>query len=226
MRYYISDNHFFHKGVIERMENRPFNSLEEMHDYMIKQWNSRVKRGDEVVILGDFSFGNTEQTLDILRQLKGKKYLIVGNHDKWLKKYDNEKHHYFRLIAPYHEMNDNKRKVILSHYPIFCYNGQFRNKDGKFTTWMLHGHIHNSPDVGLVEKYKEITKDYKRVVYKNTDLMSNPIQMINCFCVYSDYIPLTLDEWIEKEKNGELKTMATDWTKTGEKEGFISGFYK
>ena len=45
--------------------------------------------------------------------------------------------------------------------------------------------------------------------------------MINCFCVYSDYIPLTLDEWIEKEKNGELKTMATDWTKTSIKEGFI-----
>ena len=90
---------------------------------------------------------------------------------------------------------------------------------------MLHGHIHNSPDVGLVEEYKEITKDYKRVVYKNEDLMSTPIQMINCFCVYSDYIPLTLDEWIEKERKGELK-IATDWTKTGKKEGFISGFYK
>ena len=24
-----------------------------------------------------------------------------------------------------------------------------------------------------------------------------PCQMINCFCMYSDYTPLTLDEWIE-----------------------------
>ena len=30
--------------------------------------------------------------------------------------------------------------------------------------------------------------------------------MINCFCMYSDYTPLTLDEWIEadrKRRNGK-----------------------
>ena len=26
---------------------------------------------------------------------------------------------------------------------------------------------------------------------------SIPCNMINCFCMYSDYVPLTLDEWIE-----------------------------
>ena len=24
-----------------------------------------------------------------------------------------------------------------------------------------------------------------------------PCQMINCFCMYSDYTPLTLEEWVE-----------------------------
>ena len=36
-----------------------------------------------------------------------------------------------------------------------------------------------------------------------------PCNMINCFCMYSDYIPLTLDEWIEcdrKRKENELRT--------------------
>jgi len=28
-----------------------------------------------------------------------------------------------------------------------------------------------------------------------------PCNMINCFCKYSDYEPLTLDEWIALEKN-------------------------
>ncbi len=27
-----------------------------------------------------------------------------------------------------------------------------------------------------------------------------PCNMINCFCQYSDYEPLTLDEWIECDK--------------------------
>ena len=27
--------------------------------------------------------------------------------------------------------------------------------------------------------------------------MSIPCNMINCFCMFSDYVPLTLDEWIE-----------------------------
>jgi hypothetical protein len=31
--------------------------------------------------------------------------------------------------------------------------------------------------------------------------------MINCFCMYSDYTPLTLDEWIMNEKARGSKTM-------------------
>ena len=27
-----------------------------------------------------------------------------------------------------------------------------------------------------------------------------PCRMINCFCMYSDYTPLTLDEWIMNDK--------------------------
>jgi calcineurin-like phosphoesterase family protein len=36
------------------MDRRGFESGEAMNEYMIKQWNSRVSPGDEVVILGDF----------------------------------------------------------------------------------------------------------------------------------------------------------------------------
>jgi hypothetical protein len=27
-----------------------------------------------------------------------------------------------------------------------------------------------------------------------------PCNMINCFCMFSDYIPLTLDDWIRLDK--------------------------
>ena len=32
-----------------------------------------------------------------------------------------------------------------------------------------------------------------------------PCHMINCFCGYSDYVPLTLDEWIENDKLRKMK---------------------
>lgn len=82
MRYYIADMHFFHESLNEQMDNRGFASLGEMHEYMIKQWNKKVRRGDDVVILGDFSMGKGAQTNEILQRLNGAKYLIEGNHDK------------------------------------------------------------------------------------------------------------------------------------------------
>ena len=52
---------------------------------MIKKWNDKVRKNDEVVILGDFSFGKPEETMEILKRLNGTKYLIKGNHEKYLK---------------------------------------------------------------------------------------------------------------------------------------------
>lgn len=37
------------------MDNRGFSDVDAMNEYMISQWNSKVRRNDEVVILGDWS---------------------------------------------------------------------------------------------------------------------------------------------------------------------------
>ena len=84
MIYFISDTHFYHKKIIKYV-NRPFKDVEEMNNTLINNWNKRVKHKDEVYILGDFSFGNKEQTLDLLNKLNGRKYLIKGNHDRVVK---------------------------------------------------------------------------------------------------------------------------------------------
>lgn len=197
MRYYISDCHFFHKNLLHRMDNRGFNNVEEMNEYMIKQWNNKVRRNDEVVILGDFSFGKATETEEILKRLNGTKFLCKGNHDKYLKdsKFNKD---LFKWIKDYTELNDNNRKVILCHYPVFCYPGQYRiNKDGSPKTYMLFGHVHDTHDAKLVEQFQKITKNTK-VIWRGIDeAQPIPCNMINCFCMLSDYIPLTLDEWIE-----------------------------
>lgn len=199
MRYYISDMHFFHESLNVQMDKRGFENLEQMHEYMIKQWNKKVRRGDDVVILGDFSMGKGVETNEILQRLNGAKYLIEGNHDKFLndRKFDKA---LFRWIKPYEELKDHKRKIILSHYPIMFYNGQNRlDSEGNPKSYMLYGHVHNTYDEYLVERFQREIRDTMRPMSDGND-RPIPCHMINCFCMFSDYTPLSLDEWIENDK--------------------------
>ena len=181
------------------MDCRGFAGVEEMNEAMIEKWNARVRKKDEVVIIGDLSFGSAQETNELVRRLKGKLYLIKGNHDRfvWSKELDGS---LFQWIKPYEELSDNRRKVILCHYPVMCYNGQYRlDKDGNPKTYMLHGHTHDTHDQRLLDRFQEITRK-AMVTDAQGDVRAIPCNMINCFCMYSDYTPLTLDEWIECDR--------------------------
>jgi len=196
MRYYISDLHFYHNSLNTMMDKRGFPDVESMNEYMIERWNARVRKKDEVVILGDFSVGNVEQTEEVLRRLAGKKYLIAGNHDRFAanSRFDTG---LFGWIHAYKEMSDNGRKVVLCHYPVMCYNGQYRlTRDGKPRTYMLYGHVHHTYDEELMRRFIRETRECTRKVRGEEEPTTIPCQMINCFCMRSDYTPLTLDEWI------------------------------
>lgn len=207
MRYYIADNHFFHAALNTKMDQRGFESVEEMNEYMISQWNKKVRKNDEVVILGDLSWGKAEETNDLLNRLHGRLFLIVGNHDHYLKSKDFHAER-FEWIKPYEELSDNNRKVILSHYPIMFYNMQYRlDKEGHPKTYMLYGHVHDTHDQRLIEQFQDITTS-TMVESPGGEQVHIPCNMINCFCMYSDYTPLTLDEWIacdQKRKAASVK---------------------
>ena len=112
-------------------------------------------------------------------------------------------------MKPYAELRDNKRKVILSHYPMICYNGQYRrDEEGRPRSYMLYGHVHDTFDEALVNRYQEETRRAERPACHGGPPLSVPCQMINCFCMFSDYIPLTLDEWIETD--GKRRSGRTD----------------
>jgi calcineurin-like phosphoesterase family protein len=101
---------------------------------LVAGWCSRVEPGDQVYVLGDFSFYNTERTNSILAVLPGQKFLIRGNHDRrkrlrgaigWV------------WIKPYHEILVHDGPLaVLSHYPIEEWRGQGEG------TYHLHGHSH------------------------------------------------------------------------------------
>lgn len=54
--FFTSDTHFFHEGII-KFCNRPFASVEEMNEAMIRNWNEVVHEKGTVFHLGDFAFG-------------------------------------------------------------------------------------------------------------------------------------------------------------------------
>ena len=52
MNYYISDLHIGHTNIL-KLSHRPFDTMDEMIEKIIKNWNKTVKTKDDVYILGD-----------------------------------------------------------------------------------------------------------------------------------------------------------------------------
>lgn len=131
--YITSDNHFYHSNIIE-WECRPFSSVDEMNVEMVKLWNETVSNDDLVYILGDLSFGSPKETNELLRQLNGKKVLIVGNHDVYLdsKKFDKS---LFLEIDYCKKIKVGDYNFYLCHYP-------FASND--IHGIQLYGHIHSN----------------------------------------------------------------------------------
>ena len=91
----------------------------------------------------------------------------------------------FRWIRPYAEIRDCRRQVILSHYPVFCYKGQYRmTPEGTPLTYMLYGHVHNTHDERLVNEFIRITRSTMVKSARQTEEHPIPCNMINasaCF---------------------------------------------
>jgi calcineurin-like phosphoesterase family protein len=77
--FFISDLHLFHANSI-KFDKRPFVSLEDMHEGLIRRWNSVVPSHGLTYILGDLGRKKLE-IINILKRMKGSKILISGNHD-------------------------------------------------------------------------------------------------------------------------------------------------
>lgn len=125
----ISDNHFYHTNIL-KYQNRHFESVLEMNEYMIDKWNSVVKKRDKVFHLGDFVLGNKDMIKEIVNRLNGAIYLIKGNHDK----HPDELFYSAGIKKVYDMPIIYKQKVILSHMPVKCLTGDLIN---------IHGHTHN-----------------------------------------------------------------------------------
>ena len=170
MIYFTADTHFGHENVI-RFCSRPFSCAAEMDEALIENWNSRVKSNDTVYILGDMFFRSVNFE-EILKRLKGKKRLIVGNHDgSWMTKADISR--YFESVDKFLETTDGQHAITLCHYPMVTWKHAQRS-------YMIHGHIHNDTRAD----YWSLLVDRDNVLNAGTDI--------------NGFMPVPFDELVER----------------------------
>lgn len=78
-----SDHHFGHKNILTfepcRATAMRIDGYEDHTEWLIARHNETVSKDDTVLFIGDLAFNGVPQ---VLPRLNGKKYLILGNHDK------------------------------------------------------------------------------------------------------------------------------------------------
>ena len=130
MIFYTADLHFHYKPFLP---GRPFASVEEMDEAMIRLWNETVTDEDTVYVVGDVGYNGGYVPGDALGRLQGRKHLIRGNHDTGFenapKLFD-----YFETVTDFNEIDDGETHILLCHYPIL-----YRKRG-----YMIHGHLHQA----------------------------------------------------------------------------------
>lgn len=141
MKYFFTaDTHFAHTKILQYCK-RPFLTIEEHDEALIKNWNDRVGKDDTVFHLGDFGMGRAEHLLEIRNRLNGHVHLIRGNHDARLPRHfidTFESAHYYSVVKVPDADRHMTQRIVLFHFPI-------QNWDGKsHGTWELNGHSHGT----------------------------------------------------------------------------------
>ena len=134
--FFTADTHFFHKRILEFCPNtRSGKDAEEMTELLIHNWNNQVSDKDTVYMLGDVSWGTSQQTDGVLERLKGNKYLVLGNHDRGISKSGMAKRHFLHA-AEYMEHKIDGVDVIMFHFPVLEWNKMH------YGSFHLYGHVH------------------------------------------------------------------------------------
>lgn len=177
MIYYIADLHLHHKNILHLCQ-RPFASIEQMHQTIKLNWNAVVSEQDDVYIIGDVCFKFNEEVAEYLKSLNGRKHLLIGNHDKKFLKYEKFRE-IFVSIDYYLTIEDENRKVVLFHYPILEWDGYFKG------WYHVYGHIHNSDNFSNQLLNRE---EFANAFNAGADLI--------------DFTPQTLNQLISRKKSG------------------------
>lgn len=163
MLYFISDQHFGHSNIIKYC-NRPFDDVIQNADFMYRSYQETVTDDDVVVFLGDIALfrSNTKEPFkQMFKSMKGKKFLVLGNHDSMSKEFYKECG--FADIRKYHLVGD----IMLCHYPLGSDTEyiNLRKIMLENAKTLYHGHIHNK-DVSYNDGVERTNFSVEKIGYK------------------------------------------------------------
>lgn len=193
--WFVSDLHFSHKNIMRHHPERAKEfgiSVDDIaaHDRkLIEQWNNTIGKKDHVYIIGDFSFGNTDEVRRLVQKLNGQKHLILGNHDK--SSAINANQSYFNEVVQLKEatfkpknfpyLKENFR-IFMCHYPMLTWDSKMHG------VVCCVGHVH-----GFLDDYFKETKNLTIDVGYDSKLLS-----------YHGFISLEQLYYYFKEKSGGM----------------------
>ena len=149
--YFMSDLHIGHENVL-KLDNRPFNEVNEMNQYILNELKNKLTPEDILIDLGDTFWRHSEKDCcNFIDEIPANTIIhIMGNHDKYPLYY----HQYSKLRQKFFMVADildivvkkDKKlyQLALSHYPLLEWNGQYNG------ALMIHGHTH-----GHMDKFNE-----------------------------------------------------------------------
>lgn len=189
-KFAVADTHFFHARIIEF--GRPFKSMEDHNETIIRNWNDTVLPEDKIYVLGDCVFGGGEN-FKIFERLNGEKHLILGNHDAKKRAYYEP---YFKAVEAYAEMRFHDGTALLSHMPVHP------SQMAKRYAINIHGHVH--------------AKTIMSVQFPGSDKFENEVEDTRYFNVSLEninYRPILIDEIRRIRKSrftGQTQTVDAD----------------
>lgn len=161
--YFTSDWHVGHKNCL-KFDKRPFDTVEDMHETLVKNFNKYVPRHGITYFLGDMGLTSNELLRSVVERLNGTKILVRGNHDG---KMDSMYNAGFDVVIEKAQITIGQNIVTMSHCPLRgvfredvtgmrnaqktdMWHGEHKHKYKysfeDFGQFHLHGHIHSRKD--------------------------------------------------------------------------------
>jgi calcineurin-like phosphoesterase family protein len=167
MYFFTADEHYGHTNIIKYC-HRPFQTVEEMDNEIIRSHNAVVGEDDTVIHVGDFCFGGNRYVAEEYRKrLMGNHIFLQGSHDRclgdccqvWEKKIDGQ-----YVVACHYAMRVWPR----SHYG----------------SWQVYGHSHGGlPPIGKQWDVGVDNNDFRPVSFtKLCEIMSALPDNPNLIC--------------------------------------------
>jgi len=123
--FFTADEHYGHLNIIKYCD-RPFRTVEEMDDEIIRRHNEVVGIDDVVYHLGDFTLRDAQAAENYRRRLNGRHYFLKGSHDNWLPS------DYNKMVV----IKIGDHTITMCHYAMRTWQASHYN------SWQLFGHSH------------------------------------------------------------------------------------